>query len=88
MIPDLRGILAGSSYIAPRLRTGRPINEVLLMEFEPLLPLMSAHADQDDDVLIARLHYQQTKVRSGQPATIPVDGEIVAIVRAQRGGKG
>jgi hypothetical protein len=66
------------------LRTGRRINEVLLMEFEPLLPLISAQAEQDDDALIARLHYQQTKVRSGQPATIPVDREIVAIVRAQQ----
>ena len=66
------------------LRTGRRINEVLLMEFEPLLPLISAPADDGDGALVARLHYQQTKVRSGAPATIPVDVEIVAIVRAQQ----
>jgi integrase len=65
------------------IRTGRRVNEVLLMDFDPLLPLVGTRAG-DESGLIARMRYQQTKVQSGQSNTIPVDAEIVAIVRAQQ----
>jgi integrase len=65
------------------IRTGRRINEVLLMDYDPLLPLVGAPAEGRQG-FVARLRYQQTKVITDQPATIPVDEEIVAIVRAQQ----
>lgn len=65
--------------------TGRRINEVLLMDFDPLLPLVGqSAAGSSDELMVARLSYRQTKVQSLQAATIPVDAEIVAIIRAQQ----
>lgn len=65
------------------IRTGRRVNEVLLMDYDPLLPLAGAPTDGPQG-FVARLRYQQTKIVSNQPATIPVDDEIVAIIRAQQ----
>lgn len=67
------------------IRTGRRINEILLMDFEPLLPLVGQFTTGDSaDLMVARMSYRQTKVQSMQSATIPVDAEVVAIVRAQQ----
>jgi integrase len=65
------------------IRTGRRLNEVLLMDYDPLLPLVGAPAEGRQG-FVARLRYQQTKVPSERPASIPVDEEIVAIIRAQQ----
>lgn len=65
------------------IRTGRRVNEVLMMDFDPLLPLVGASEDNDSG-LVARMRYQQTKVQSGAPNSIPVDAEVVAIIRAQQ----
>ncbi|MEG3626483.1 tyrosine-type recombinase/integrase [Streptomyces poriticola] len=68
------------------IRTGRRMNEVLMMDFEPLLPLLTAGGQEgkDPDGFVARLAYQQTKITGGDPSTIPVDQEIVDIVRRQQ----
>lgn len=70
------------------IRTGRRVNEVLMMDFDPLVPLIgtgSPQPDSDTDGdFVARLRYQQTKIDSSQSHTIPVDSEIVAIIRAQQ----
>ncbi|MGW4410446.1 hypothetical protein ACWEJ6_40855 [Nonomuraea sp. NPDC004702] len=65
------------------LRTGRRMNEVLMMDFEPLLPLLKTRREdgKEPDGFVARLSYQQTKIVSDDPPTIPVDQEIVDIVR-------
>ena len=65
------------------IRTGRRVNEVLMMDFEPLLPLVATQPGGESG-LVARMRYQQTKVQAGQPNSIPVDAEIVAIIRAQQ----
>ncbi|MFD4791629.1 tyrosine-type recombinase/integrase [Streptomyces sp. NPDC058459] len=68
------------------IRTGRRMNEVLMMDFEPLLPLLTTNKQQDKepDGFVARLAYQQTKITGGDPPTIPVDQEIVDIIRLQQ----
>lgn len=68
------------------IRTGRRMNEVLMMDFEPLLPLLTVnkHEDKEPDGFVARLAYQQTKITGGDPPTIPVDQEIVDIIRLQQ----
>ncbi|MGP5268552.1 tyrosine-type recombinase/integrase [Brachybacterium alimentarium] len=77
------GDLAAFHALMLLIRTGRRINEVLMMDFEPLLPLVGAQ-DADESALVARMRYQQTKVQTGQPNSIPVDAEVVAIIRAQQ----
>ncbi|WP_051133634.1 tyrosine-type recombinase/integrase [Nocardia paucivorans] len=67
-----------------QIRTGRRMNEVLLMDFDPLIPLLHRAEDTDSDGFVARMRYQQTKIESGQTATIPVDAEIVSIIRSQQ----
>lgn len=72
-----------------QIRTGRRMNEILMMDFEPLSPLLhltpeAKTAAETGDGFIARMTYQQTKVESDQPSTIPVDAEIVGIIRAQQ----
>ncbi|MGW6505890.1 tyrosine-type recombinase/integrase [Nonomuraea angiospora] len=72
-----------------QIRTGRRMSEILLMDFEPLSPLphstLEAKASAESSGgFVARLAYQQTKIETSQPATIPVDAEIVAIIRAQQ----
>ncbi|MDJ0362226.1 site-specific integrase [Rhodococcus sp. H29-C3] len=77
------GDLAAFHALMLLIRTGRRVNEVLMMDFDPLLPLVGTK-DTDESGLIARMRYQQTKVQSGQPNSIPVDHEVVAIIRAQQ----
>jgi len=67
-------------------RTGRRVSELLLLDFEPLLPIagLAAEAHENDpDAVVAKLRFQQTKI-DGAPDTIFVDQEVVAIIRAQQ----
>ncbi len=65
-------------------RTGRRMNEILMLDSDPLLALPGARADgSDPGAFTARLRYQQTKI-DGAPYTILVDTEIVAVIRAQQ----
>nr|WP_042185172.1 tyrosine-type recombinase/integrase [Kibdelosporangium sp. MJ126-NF4]CEL16584.1 Mobile element protein [Kibdelosporangium sp. MJ126-NF4]CTQ89065.1 Mobile element protein [Kibdelosporangium sp. MJ126-NF4] len=68
------------------LRTGRRLHEILLMDFDPLKPLLSRHGHGEDegDEFVARMTYQLTKTSDGPAPSIPVDAEIVQIVRAQQ----
>jgi len=64
--------------------TGRRINEILMLDFDPLLPLgWEGGTDKDRGWFVAKLRYQQTKIRQA-PDTIPVEAEVVAIIRAQQ----
>ena len=67
-------------------RTGRRVSELLLLDFEPLLPIagLAAEAHENDpDAVVAKLRFQQTKI-DGAPDTIFIDQEVVAIIRAQQ----
>jgi integrase len=67
-------------------RTGRRAGELLLLDFDCLLPIAGIPADEHDsgpDAIVAKLRFQQTKIE-GAPNTIFVDSEVVAIVRAQQ----
>ena len=70
-------------------RLGRRINEICLLDPDPLLPLArcpgTPRPDHGDDgqASVAKLRYQQTKI-DGAPDTILVDAEVVAIIRAQQ----
>jgi integrase len=67
-------------------RTGRRASELLLLDFDCLLPIPGIPAHQHDmspDAVVAKLRFQQTKIE-GAPNTIFVDGEVVAIIRAQQ----
>lgn len=71
------------------MRTGRRMNEVLMMDFDPLEPMYQTKGparanDHDTDGFVARMRYQQTKIENSAPATIPVDKEIVSIIKAQQ----
>jgi len=65
--------------------TGRRINEILLMDYEPIEPLIAADAASgaDPDAFVARLRYQQTKI-DGAPNRILVEQAVVNIVREQQ----
>ena len=66
--------------------TGRRINEILLIDPEPLIPLPGlspADAEHDPEALVARLRYRQTKI-AGAPDTILVEREVVNIVCEQQ----
>ena len=65
--------------------TGRQINEILLIDPEPLIPLpgIDAHDGHDPDAFVARLRYRQTKI-AGAPDTILVEREVVNIVCEQQ----
>ncbi len=67
-------------------RTGRRVNELLLLDFDCLLSIPGLHSTDQDagpDAIVAKLRFQQTKIE-GAPDTIFVDSEVVAIVRAQQ----
>jgi integrase len=64
-------------------RLGRRINELCMLDHDPLSMLGHPSADQGPGALVARLRYQQTKI-DGAPDTILVDAEIVAIIHAQQ----
>lgn len=71
------------------IRTGRRANEVLMMDFDPLIALQRLPGDSDGDgdevsEFVARMRYQQTKIDSTLPNSIPVDAEVVAIIKAQQ----
>jgi len=65
--------------------TGRRINELLMMDPEPLSPLpgIDAQAEHDADAFVARLRYRQSKI-SGAPDTILVEREVVNIICEQQ----
>lgn len=65
--------------------TGRRINEILLMDPEPLSPLpgVQAGVEHDPDAFVARLRYRQSKI-AGAPDTILVEREVVNIVTEQQ----
>jgi integrase len=65
--------------LAILMRTGRRINEVLMLDFDPLHPVVSPGPDGG----VARLRYQQTKILTSDP-TIVIDQELVAVIRAQQ----
>ena len=57
--------------------TGRRASEVLLMDFDPLVPVPGIDpAAVPDGGMIARLRYQQTKI-DGAPMTILVGADVV-----------
>ena len=64
-------------------RLGRRINELCMLDHDPLTMLGCPPGDQDLGAFVARLRYQQTKI-DGAPDTILLDAEIVAIIRAQQ----
>jgi integrase len=67
-------------------RTGRRAGELLLLDFDCLLPIAGipdAGHGTSPDAIVAKLRFQQTKIECA-PNTIFVDGEVVAIVRAQQ----
>jgi hypothetical protein len=64
-------------------RLGRRINELCMLDREPLTMLGCPPSAQEPGAFVARLRYQQTKI-DGAPDTILVDAEIVAIIRAQQ----
>ena len=65
-------------------RTGRRLNEILLLDFDPLIAVDGLPADaKPGEALVAKLRYQQTKIDDA-PNTIFVDEEIVAIIRSQQ----
>jgi integrase-like protein len=64
-------------------RLGRRINELCMLDHDPLTLLDRPPGDQDPGAFTARLRYQQTKI-DGAPDTILVDAEVVAIIRAQQ----
>lgn len=67
------------------IRTGRRVHEVLMMDFDPLLPIAPAPGRSGQaSPFVARMRYQRTKTESSDPATIPVDQEAVQIIRAQQ----
>jgi integrase len=69
------------------VRTGRRVSELLMLDFDCLLPitgLAAEHNDNDRDAVVAKLRFRQTKI-DGAPDTIFVDQEVVSIIRAQQG---
>ncbi len=66
-------------------RTGRRVNEICMLDPEPLLAIdrPSPAEPQDDGGFVAKLRYQQTKIAQA-PDTILVDAEIVAIIAEQQ----
>lgn len=71
------------------MRIGRRANEVLMMDFDPLEAMRKKRRtkkviNDDGEGFVARLRYQQTKIESAAPNTIPVDAEIVSIIKAQQ----
>jgi hypothetical protein len=65
-------------------RTGWRLNEILLLDFEPLIAIDHTPATNGaEGALVAKLRYQQTKIDQA-PDTIFVDEEIVTIIGAQQ----
>ena len=64
--------------------TGRRINEILMMDFDPIEAIPPLPGEPDDEhAFVARLRYQQTKI-DGAPNTILIERAVVNIVREQQ----
>jgi integrase len=64
---------------------GRRASEILLLDRDPLVPIAGIDPQAaGPGEFVARLHYAQTKIE-GAPDTIPVEAEVVNIVREQQG---
>ena len=66
--------------------TGRRANEILMLDFNPLMPVPGLGTQADSGLggeLIAKLRYQQTKIE-GAPNTILVGDDVVALIREQQ----
>ena len=65
--------------------TGRRINEILMMDFDPIesVPGIAGEPAVDEDAMVARLRYQQTKIEGAQ-STILVEQAVVNIVHEQQ----
>lgn len=65
--------------------TGRRKSEILLLDFNPLIPLDGIDPDTaaDNDTFVARLRYQQTKI-DNVDATILVERAVVHLIREQQ----
>ena len=68
---------------------GRRINEICMLDPDPLLPLLPLPGERSPDdggdgqAPAAKLRYQQTKI-DGAPNTVLVHDEVVAIIREQQ----
>ena len=64
---------------------GRRINEVCMLDRDPVLPLLSAGSGRpgDGQAPVAKLRYQQTKI-DGAPDTVLVHDEVIAIIGEQQ----
>lgn len=66
------------------LRLGRRASEVLLLDREPLIPIAGLSVSgEGEGAFVARLRYAQTKIDNA-PDTIPVEADVVGIVREQQ----
>ena len=64
--------------------TGRRINEILMMDFDPIEAIPPLPNEPDDEhAFVARLRYQQTKI-DGAPNTILVERAVVNVVHEQQ----
>ncbi|HEX3959400.1 MAG TPA: hypothetical protein VHZ03_22665 [Trebonia sp.] len=70
--------------MAHQALTGRRAAEVLMMDFDPLIPVPGLDpAAVPEGGMTARLRYQQTKI-DGAPETILVGADVVQIIREQQ----
>ncbi|MGO8852011.1 tyrosine-type recombinase/integrase [Mycobacterium sp.] len=65
--------------LALLIKTGRRINEITMLDFDPIVAI----AFPDPNGHVARLRYQQTKIVTDDH-TILVDQEVVDVVRSQQ----
>jgi len=66
------------------LRLGRRASEILLLEREPLIAIAGLGSSAGGEgAFVARLRYAQTKIDNA-PDTIPVEPDVVGIVREQQ----
>lgn len=66
------------------LRLGRRASEVLLLDRDPLISLAGLGSTAEGDgAFVARLRYAQTKIDNA-PDTIPVEADVVGIIREQQ----
>jgi integrase len=65
--------------------TGRRINEILLMDYQPLQPVPGLDTDptRTEGGFVARLRYQQTKIRAATD-TILIDAYVVGLIHEQQ----
>jgi integrase len=80
------GDLQALHILALLIATGRRVNEILMMDFDPLTSLIAGPevTEGDETALVARMRYQRTKIESSTEPSIPVNLEVVKIIRAQQ----